>query len=122
MFDVCKLTWEVAKLRLPNIVKHSLQVCIRSYLHRRGHKQATFTFPNMARDHRFIQNLGELHKYFYNKIKIFLSIETYSDLWNNDVGRFWFTHESRKIPVVSLTDTGAYRCWTILCNITTVNS
>ena len=71
----------------------------------------------MARDHRFIQNLGELHKYFYNKIRIFLLIETYSDLWNNDVGRFWFTHESRKIPVVSLTDTGAYRCWTILCII-----
>ena len=38
-----------------------------------------------------------------------LCLEHFSDVWNTDAGRFWFSHDSRKIPTIHLTDTGVYR-------------
>ena len=38
-----------------------------------------------------------------------LCLEHYSDVWNSDAGRFWFSHDSKKIPTIFLTDTEAYR-------------
>ena len=38
-----------------------------------------------------------------------LCLEHYSDVWNSDAGRFWFSHDSKMIPTIFLTDTEAYR-------------
>ena len=33
-------------------------------------------------------------------IKIFVIVEYYSGLWNNDIGRFWFDEETRNIATL----------------------
>lgn len=44
----------------------------------------------------------------YKQYKTLFS-EHFSDIWNTDAGRFWFSHDSRKIPTIFLTDTEVYR-------------
>lgn len=46
----------------------------------------------------------------------------YTEIWNSDSGRFWFTDESNSFPSVTLTDTGIHRraishCRSSVCKI-----
>ena len=57
-----------------------------------------------------------------NSPKIINYLAKYTEIWNSDSGRFWFTDENHSIPAVTLTDTGIHRravmnCRSSVCKI-----
>ena len=57
-----------------------------------GFQQRDFNFPSLNGSARIISYLAK-----------------YTEIWNTNSGRFWFTDETNSIPSVTLTDTGIYR-------------
>jgi len=82
----------LAALTRGGVEEEQLASRFQKNLYRYGYKQKTFSFENLNSDYWFVDK-----------------IETFSDVWSNDLGRFWFLEESKNIPVISLTDTAIYR-------------
>ena len=82
-----------------------LGTVLRKHMESEGLHQKEFQFPDLNSSPNIITYLAK-----------------YSEIWNSNSGRFWFTDDTHSIASVTLTDTGIYRrvvtnCRSPVCKI-----